>query len=748
MKKHIILTTFILLFGIVGNAQTFNHSEVAPSGQTLYYNVLSNGTAQVVHPAQSSEFTWSSYTAPTDTLIIPDSITYGGTKYPVTSIGERAFYLFCQGLTSVILPNTIGTIENQAFSYCTGLESITLGTGITTIQNRSFEACSTLTSIILPNTTTSLGTQVFFGCTELTYVILSNSLTTIPSQTFSSCGELKSVIIPEGITNIGSSAFYNCHKLDSLTLPSTITLIGTYAFGACDSLELFMMSEIPPTLSSVVFDRTTVVHIPCGSLLSYQTTWGTYWFSYDDPLNEIDINILSNDTLKGMAFSVANIGCDTIIIEASSNYGYHFSQWSNGSVMNPDTIMLLGDTTITAIFDINHYYISGLSNNDSCGYVQGSDTSYYLDTITLIAVPTSGFHFIEWSDGSTDNPRQIIVTKDSSLVAVFGCQITTSSNNTEWGQVIGGGLYPYQSVQIIQAIPSDGYRFIRWENGDTNNRVTFSLSHDTSFYAIFAPILESPQLCMVSVENDHNVLIWNNPESFSYYRLYRESIVAGEYEAFADVTSNSPQQYVDTTSRPSTRSYRYKISGVDEYGIETPLSDEHKTMHLTINQGLGGRWNLQWTPYEGAEYTTYIIYKGDNTDNMQQIDIMPADGNTSYTDETATTGDVYYQVGIVMSTPCSSSDEIGLTKSSSVSLSNIATNSSVGIREISENGVDIYSKNGYIYIDSCNECDIRVYDIYGRIIVSSYRNIISAPTSGIYLVKVGNHPAKKIVVIK
>ncbi len=742
------MLTILLLVGVAGNAQTYNHSEIAPSGQMLYYYVLSNGTAKLVHPAQSSEFTWSDYTAPTDTLIVPDSITYGGVKYPVTTIGERAFYLFCQDLTSVILPNTIATIENQAFSYCTGLELITLGSGIITIQNRAFEACSTLTSITLPNSITLLGTQVFLGCTELKYAMLSNSLTMIPSQTFLSCGELESVIIPEGISNIGSGAFNNCHKLDSLTLPSTVTLIGTNAFGACDSLELFMMSEIPPTLSSGVFNRATIVHIPCGSLTSYQALWGTYWFSFDDPLTGIDINIASNNTLRGWASSVANIGCDTIIIEASSNYGYHFSQWSNGSIMNPDTIVLIGDTTITAIFDINQYYVSGIPNNNICGFVQGSDTSNYLDTITLMAIPTDDFHFIEWSDGSTDNPRQIIVTKDSSLVAVFGCQITTISNDSEWGQVIGGGLFPFQSVQTIQAIPNEGGRFIRWGNGDTNDIITISITNDTTLYAIFAPILEFPQLCMVSVESEHNVIIWNGTEDYSYYRLYRESAIAGEYEMIADVLSDTSQQYMDTLSRPSTRSYRYKISGVDEYGIETPLSSEHKTMHLTINQGLCGRWNLQWTPYEGAEYTTYIIYRGNTPNDLQQIDIMPADGNTSYTDETAITGDVYYQVGIVMSSPCSPSEELGLTKSYSISLSNIATNSSAWIRDIVENDVKIYSMNGQICIDGCCGCDIKVYDIYGRIISPSCDNKTIAPTSGIYLIKVGNLPAQKLIVVK
>ncbi len=77
------------------------------------------------------------------------------------------------------------------------------------------------------------------------------------------------------------------------------------------------------------------------------------------------------------------------------------------------------------------------------------------------------------------------------------------------------------------------------------------------------------------------------------------------------------------------------------------MSDYHKTMHLTINQGLGNTWNLIWSHYEGFNFGTYRIYRGTNPSNMTMIGEVPSNLN-SYTDNTATdnTG-FYYQVEVV-----------------------------------------------------------------------------------------------------
>ena len=58
---------------------------------------------------------------------------------------------------------------------------------------------------------------------------------------------------------------------------------------------------------------------------------------------------------------------------------------------------------------------------NACGYVLGSDTVPYLDTVTLTAVPYEGYRFLGWHDGNTDNPRSVVATADMSYVATFEC---------------------------------------------------------------------------------------------------------------------------------------------------------------------------------------------------------------------------------------------------------------------------------------------------------------------------------------
>ena len=50
-------------------------------------------------------------------VVIPSSITSEGKEYPVTSIGNNAFYK-CSGLTSVTIPNSVTSIGQNAFYGC------------------------------------------------------------------------------------------------------------------------------------------------------------------------------------------------------------------------------------------------------------------------------------------------------------------------------------------------------------------------------------------------------------------------------------------------------------------------------------------------------------------------------------------------------------------------------------------------------------------------------------------------------
>lgn len=178
---------------------------------------------------------------------------------------------------------------------------------------------------------------------------------------------------------------------------------------------------------------------------------------------------------------------------------------------------------------------------------------------------------------------------------------------------------------------------------------------------------------------------------------------------------------------------------MDGLGVESALSEAHKTMHLTINQGLDNHtWNLIWTEYEGMEYDSYRIFRGTSADNLACVDVIPAGGYTTYTDATAGTGSVYYQIDIVRSNSQSKGND-------PMPKSNIAKH---------ELGADEYlveTLGNIITVKGCEHKMVRVFDMAGRLIVAK----ADAPSivelrmegTGAYLVQVGDSPAQKVVVL-
>ncbi|MDD6831734.1 MAG: leucine-rich repeat protein [bacterium] len=240
---------------------------------------------------------------PTGHLTIPESVTYGGISYPVTSIGNDAFrgcfgltsvtignsvtsindgaFYGCSGLTSVTIPNSVTKIGNSAFSYCTGLTSVTIGNSVTSINDGAFYGCSGLTSVTIPNSVISIGYHAFGGCSDLTSIkvesgnsvydsrencnaiietatntlisgckntIIPNSVTSIGYGAFRDCGDLTSVTIPNSVTSIGDGAFEYCSGLTSVAIPDSVTSIGNGAFEYCSGLTSV---TIPNSVTSI-----------------------------------------------------------------------------------------------------------------------------------------------------------------------------------------------------------------------------------------------------------------------------------------------------------------------------------------------------------------------------------------------------------------------------------------------------------------------------------------------------------------
>ena len=154
----------------------------------------------------------------------------------VTSIGDSAFS-GCSGMTELILPNSVRSIGNCAFSLCSGLTELTLPNSLTEIGKYAFRGCRGMTELTLPNSVTSIGNFAFHGCRGLTELILPNGITRIEESAFLGCRGLTELTLPSSVTSIGESAFSGCSGLTELTLPNSVTSIGNYAFSDCSGLE-------------------------------------------------------------------------------------------------------------------------------------------------------------------------------------------------------------------------------------------------------------------------------------------------------------------------------------------------------------------------------------------------------------------------------------------------------------------------------------------------------------------------------
>ena len=276
------LTKAFLTF-LAGMISTISYAYdiVVPNedGIAIYYSWTNNKTELAI---SNGEYDFSKVKS--GKLAIPDSVSYKGMVYPVTSIEKRAFY-YCSNLESVVIPNSVISIEEDAFNHCKDLNSVAIPNSVTSIEKRAFYCCS-LKSLVIPNSITSIGQYVFSHCEVLKSVVIPYSVTSIGNGAFSGCYELNDVKIPNSVKTIGDYAFYGCHKMTYAILSDSLTSIGGYAFGCCFNLTSITIPESVISIGQAPFyanEGLASVKIYCN--MDIDNTW----FAYLEHLEEVVI---------------------------------------------------------------------------------------------------------------------------------------------------------------------------------------------------------------------------------------------------------------------------------------------------------------------------------------------------------------------------------------------------------------------------------------------------------------------------
>ena len=182
----------------------------------------------------------------------------------VTSIGNWAFS-GCSSLSKIVIPSSVTSIGDGAFSDCSSLSDIVIPSSVTSLGNRAFEDCSSLSNIVIPSSVTSIGNDVFSKCSSLSKIVIPSSVTSIGDGAFSGCSSLSKIVIPSCVIKIGNGAFYSCRSLTEVVIPDSVTSIDYGAFSDCSSLSKIVIPSSVTSIGEMAFmdcDSLSEIVIP------------------------------------------------------------------------------------------------------------------------------------------------------------------------------------------------------------------------------------------------------------------------------------------------------------------------------------------------------------------------------------------------------------------------------------------------------------------------------------------------------
>ena len=597
----------------------------------------------------------------------------------VTKIGLETFK-DCKSLKSIEIPNSITMIVSHAFEGCSSLTSITIPEGVTEIGYETFKDCKSLKSIEIPNSVTKIwnnafassgiksiklganvtfsNTHVFFECNYLTDIhwniknhpdfydsenlfhsssyysfdirkniktfTFGDSVKYIPNRLCKNLSNLTSVTISNSVTKIGGYAFEGCSSLTSITIPDSVTSIGPYAFSDCSSLASINIPNGVTTIEYFTF-------YGCSSLTSITipnsvTSIDDHAFDFIQ-LKELVIEATNPPSLGDFVFEGSVMKYATVKVPCSSISTYQTTEgWKDftnfvGVGLPPLLTINVNDASMG---------VASITKQNSCE-----------DNIAQVeAKANAGYKFVRWSDGNTENPRKITVTKDMTLTAEFAVKIeytVTLNCDANKGTVSGGGKYEKGTEISIKATPNKGYHFVKWSDGNTENPRTITVTEDINLTAEFA--IDQYQIIL---ESNGNGSVTGSGTYDYGTKITIEAIADKGYhfEKWSDGNTKNPRTITVTEDINLTAEFaidQYQVtlksngngsvtgSGTYDYGTKVTIEaiadkgyhfekwsdgniENPRTITVTENIELSATFELDETPVENVQITSANVY--------------------------------------------------------------------------------------------------------------------------------------------
>lgn len=529
------------------------------------------------------------------------------------------------------------------------------------------------------------------------------------------------LIIPDSVSYLGNMipvkiiapfAFYKCSSLTSVVIPNTVNEIEGRAFSECSGLVSVTIGTSANNIGRYAFY--------CSGQSSIDTVY--YNANYTENLpssSPSSTDLYSSHKWRTTTTATLIVGDDVTQINTGVFIGYcGFKNIIMGSAL-------------TQIGPINYFRYSGTSGTTTTIFKSqnppylGQGVNFGGDSNTCtVPCGRSTFYYNQWS------------TRFASYnESPTGVSVSVSVSNPNHGVAQIEQDAGCDSIAIISATPYYGYLFTQWNDGNSENPRTVYLTNPSQlFIAQFVINPEEPDTIYIH----DTTIITNYVHDTTYLPIYLHDTVP-MIEYLHD-TIYLPQYIHDTAI---VNIYIHDTIYLPQYFHDTTTVTEYDTIYITLHDTTIVNNYLRDTIYLPLYIhdTTYITQTDTVMDTLTVYDTI-----TNIIVDTIT--NTVYDTFVVLTT-----DTLWLRDTVFIhDTIYIYDTIYVGVDEVDAINIKIYTSQGQIVVDGVEGNKVWLFDVYGRVLATKQDEYSSlhfdVPASGTYIVKIGNHPARKVVMIR